>query len=281
MNRQNRTYEWLSAHLFYSGTARQFLCSAIRPVIDKVSHALHPESPYFFIRYAEEGLHIRLRLHVRIDELLAVRTALETIINGTGTVIKYVPYVPETKRYGNELTLPLAEGLFHASAVCSLEYITTCTEWDVQTALAVACKINVAFFHALNEPPKVNSHICNRFIDAWLSHLGEKNATSGQLKEHMLQLYNKQAYGLQQMTTALWKQLQSGQAAPVLQTYMNRCRPLLEAYRKAHLPVEKWRYAMRSLLHMTHNRLGISNREEAWSLFIVEKCLHHLYEQPI
>lgn len=279
MNQTAIMHEWLSAHLFYTGNTEHVLCNIVQPFIKQITPLLHPASPWFFIRYAEEGLHIRLRLHVNRQALLFIKTAMEADFNETGIVIKYIPYEPETKRYGNNKTMPLAEQLFHASAVCTIAHITTLPQWDVQTALTVACKMNIAFLHSLNEELPAGRKICHQFVDAWLTALVTSHATAEQLKGHMLLLYNKQAGYLQEMATTLWNQLQTRQAPPLLQNYANTCRPLLEAYKQANLLPEQFGYAIRSLLHMTHNRLGVSNKEEAWCLFIIEKCLQYLYEQ--
>jgi thiopeptide-type bacteriocin biosynthesis protein len=279
MNNTSITYEWLSAHLFYTGNAEDVLANIVNPFVKQVTPLLHPASPWFFIRYAEEGLHIRLRLHVNRKALVSIKTALEADISGTGIVLKYIPYEPELKRYGNHVTMPIAEALFHASATCSLEYMAIQPEWGVQTALTVVCKMNIAFFYALNEQLPVSTKICRQFVDAWLTRLVTDHVTAEQLKGHMLMLYNKQAGHLQEMAAKLWRQLQNGQAPPLLQTYANTCRPLMNAYRQAGLSAEQLGYAVRSFLHMNHNRLGVSNKEEAWCLFIIEKCLQYLYEQ--
>jgi thiopeptide-type bacteriocin biosynthesis protein len=279
MNHTSITYEWLSAHLFYTGNAEHVLTNIVNPFVKQVNPVLHPASPWFFIRYAEDGLHIRLRLHVNRQALVSIKTALEADLIGTGVVLKYIPYEPEVKRYGNHVTMPLAEALFHASANCSLEYLAVQPEWDVQTALTVACKMNLAFLYALNSALPVITKICRRFVDAWLTRLVTDHAAAEQLKGHMLMLYNKQANHLQEMAVKLWTQLQNGQAPALLQTYSNTCQPLLNAYRQAGLLPEQLGYAIRSFLHMNHNRLGVSNKEEAWCMFIIEKCLQYLYEQ--
>lgn len=281
MNHTFITYEWLSAHLFYTGNAQHVLGNIVNPFVKQFISLLHPASPWFYIRYAEQGLHIRLRLHVNRKALASIKTALEADVSGTGIVLKYIPYEPEVNRYGNDVTMPLAEALFHASATCSLEYMAIQPEWDVQTVLTVACKMNIAFFYALNGELPAIRKICQQFVDAWLTKIVPDHAAAEQLKGHMLVLYNKQAVHLQEMAASLWRQLQNGEAPPLLQTYSNTCRPLLRAYKQAGLSPEQLGYAIRSLLHMNHNRLGVSNKEEAWCLFIIEKCLQYLYEQAV
>ncbi|HEY8897251.1 MAG TPA: thiopeptide-type bacteriocin biosynthesis protein [Niastella sp.] len=274
-------YEWLSLHLFYTGSAEKILCTIIQPFLKRVQPLLHPDCAYFFIRYAEDGLHIRLRLHTRINQLQVVKTMLEADLYDSGITMKPVPYVQEIQRYGNPFTIQIAESLFHASAVCSLECMAAADTSDVQAALLAACQMNLSFLYALNEDPKTVKQICTRFVQAWLHNLAAApdNPSFEKLNNYLFILYNRQAHVLQPMALTLWRRLQEAQAPSALQTYANACRPLLQQYKNTALTEEAFHYALRSLLHMTHNRLGLPNKEEAWCVFITEQCLQYIYEQ--
>lgn len=281
MQLSGQQYEWLSVHLFYTETAENVLIRFVRPFLKQVAPLLHPACPYFFIRYAEEGLHIRLRLYTSSSQLHVVKTMLETNLCHSGITIKPVPYVQETKRYGNQYTLPIAERLFHTSSLCSLQYIATTQSWNVHTALLAACQMNISFFYALNENGNTIKKICTRFVQAWIANLAEVSAHASfeKLNHHLHTLYSKQAHVLQPMALSLWRQLQTAQAPVALQAYSDTCRPLLQQYKSTGLTEEAFHYSLRSLLHMTHNRLGLPNKEEAWCVFITEQCLQFIYEQ--
>lgn len=177
--------------------------------------------------------------------------------------------------------MPIAERLFHASSLCSLQYIATWQSWNLQAALLAACQINISFFYALNEDRNTVKKICTRFVQAWLNNLAEapENPSFEKLNNYLFTLYNRQAQVLQPMALTLWRQLQAAEAPVALQAYANACRPLLEHYKNAALTEDAFHYALRSLLHMTHNRLGLPNKEEAWCVFITEQCLQYIYEQ--
>lgn len=274
-------YEWLSVHLFYTGTAENVLKTVVQPFLKQVAPLLHPACPYFFIRYAEDGLHIRLRLQTISSQLQVMKTMLEADLCHSDITIKPTPYVQETKRYGNEYTLPIAEALFHASSLCSLQYIASWESWNLHSALLVACQMNICFFYALNENRNTITKISTRFVQAWLANLADASAHSSfeNLNNYLHTLYNRQAHVLQPMAFTLWRQLQATQAPVALQAYSNACRPLLEQFKNAALTEDAFHYALRSLLHMTHNRLGLPNKEEAWCVFITERCLQYIYEQ--
>lgn len=59
----NDKHIWVSAYLFYNGSANKFLIECIRPFIIKMQQE-KDLLKYFFIRYNEGGSHIRLRLLV-------------------------------------------------------------------------------------------------------------------------------------------------------------------------------------------------------------------------
>lgn len=280
MQQPGTTYEWLSAHLFYTGSAEKLLCNIVQPFLKQIELLLHSTCPYFFIRYAEEGLHLRLRLQIKSHFLQTVKTMLEADLSDSGITIKYVPYVPEINRYGNQHTLAIAESLFHASAACSIVYLTTGQPWDTAAALLAACQMHLCFFHALQADSKMTQKICTHFVQAWLTNLkAPDNPSFEKLNEHLFILYNRQAHLLQQMALTLWRQLQTEKAPTPLQNYSNTCRPLLGQYKNAGLTEDSFHYALRSLLHMTNNRLGLPNKEEAWCVFITEQCLQYIYEQ--
>ncbi|WP_165423825.1 thiopeptide-type bacteriocin biosynthesis protein [Ktedonosporobacter rubrisoli] len=53
--------EWISIHIFYYGDLNSLLVSCVQPLIESLREQSLIER-YFFIRYWQEGLHIRLRL---------------------------------------------------------------------------------------------------------------------------------------------------------------------------------------------------------------------------
>jgi thiopeptide-type bacteriocin biosynthesis protein len=268
-------YDWLSAHIFYKGGADELLCRVVQPFINQVLPLLHVRSPWFYIRYVAGGPHIRLRLHTNKNHLVRLKEQLE---HATTNVV-YVPYEREIKRYGNQTTIALAEEQFFSSSACSLSFISATPYWNTQTALGIAWQMHIAFFHALDSDVFTIRTICGAFIASWIPVLtNNHDAAFQQITDHMHMLYNRQAISLQTCAAALWQSLDTRQAPAPLQAYADRSRSLLQQYREAGLDDEQLRYAIRSLLHMTHNRLGISNREEAWCIFITDRCIKYIYE---
>jgi thiopeptide-type bacteriocin biosynthesis protein len=288
-------YEWLSAHLFYNSTANWWLTQFIQPFIKDVQYLLHPSAPYFFIRYNEGGPHIRLRMQVTANEMPALKEILVEQIKRfliqhpvdisnrllqKGAVLQYIPYLRETNRYGHTGTITLAERQFYLSAHHCLYAMEAQPTWDAATALTVAFQMHIAFFHALAEDGHVVTNICEQFITAWLNVIsGKKENTSlPALLDHMDVLYTRQSGQLTSCAMQLWIALDAGRAPGALQRFSDEHRSLLQEYKQAGLSHQQLQYAIRSLLHMTHNRLGIINKEEPWCIYITHRSLQYIYE---
>jgi thiopeptide-type bacteriocin biosynthesis protein len=280
MHKSDTKYEWLSAHIYYEGSAEHLLCQVIQPFVNLVQPLLHSTCPYFFIRYGEGGPHMRLRLHTIHNYIPLLKEALEASISCSNYTVNYIPYVPEIKRYGNGFTIALAETLFHASSSCSLQLIASMAHWDLQMALPAAWQMHIVFFHALNEDVQRISLICRQFVETWMAALlkNKKEISFEQVKSHMHGLYDRQAITLQKAAATLWQLLENREAPAPLQAYADACRIMLQQYKLAGLEEVQFNYAIRSLLHMTNNRLGIPNKEEPWCLFITGRSIQQLYE---
>lgn len=279
-------YTWLSAHIFYTGSAEEWLCGFIKPFIEKLEPQLHPLVPYFFIRYGEGGAHIRFRLQTPATHFPAVKMMLEqdwyqqNVLMQNSYKLEFIPYLPEISRYGNEATIMLAERQFFLSSGYCLDSMLSQSRWHTSAALAVAFQMHVAFFYALDADIFTVQKICEQFIEAWLGvlTLNMKNASLASLLEHMNELYGKQSASLNRNAQALWQSLEAGSAPVNLQKFALENRSVLNKYTKAGITDPQFYFAIRSLLHMTHNRLGISNKEEPWCIYIIYRCLQYVYE---
>lgn len=292
-------YTWLSAHIFYSGSAEEWLHGFIKPFIEKIEGQLHPSAPFFYIRYGEGGPHIRLRLQLATAHLPAIKVMLEHNLSAFSVSdpirnasdkrpgllqhsykLEFIPYLPETSRYGNEDTIVLAERHFFLSSRYCLQSIFSQPEWHVSAALATAFQMHIAFFYALQADISTVKKICEQFIQAWLGTLTSnmKSVSLPSLLEHMNELFGKQSVSLNTNAKALWQSLEAGCAPLNLQQFAGENLSLLKSYREAGIADDQFYFAIRSLLHMTHNRLGISNKEEPWCIYIIHRCLQHVYE---
>jgi thiopeptide-type bacteriocin biosynthesis protein len=273
-------YTWLSAHLFFTGNLQGLLNTLVTPLLQRNGYSA------FFIRYWEGGPHIRLRLRIREDEIPAVKALLQADAdqffkehnNGS---LQYVPYQPEIQRYGNAQSITLAEEQFIASSAYVLHHIQQAPSWDDSVALLHALRLNLALLFALQEGEEFTLQTCDTFIRSWLPRLydpsASKHAQEQYYRSQMQSRFDTHAAALTAATTYLWENMERGVAEEALQTFVIQHLAIFRQYRNYHFQPDRYAGIIGSFLHMGHNRLGISNLDEAYIMFFTLKCLEHIY----
>lgn len=283
---------WLSVHFFHGGDHDRLLQLLVTPVVQQAG------CPYFFIRYWEGGPHIRLRLYVADERQTEIKRLLEDQARAYFAAYpssrqdgaypsqrllpndswQYIPYVPEIERYGNVYTMPLAEQQFHLSSACVLQSL------NPAGALMQAIRLNLALLQALQLTPLHTLQVCRRFIAAWLPRLFLPEQDRQQQHDHYLQRMHEKflAYApvLAPAAAELWQGMEQGNAPPALQTFTEGNRDVFAQYRQLGFGDEQLADVAGSFLHMGHNRLGVSNLDEAYIMYFTCKCLEHIYGIP-
>jgi thiopeptide-type bacteriocin biosynthesis protein len=284
--------QWLSVHLFHAGDADRLLRLLVTPVVQQAGY------PYFFIRYWEGGPHIRLRLWVDDKQELHARRLLENAAQSYFSAYpshrredawpsqqllpndswQYIPYVPETARYGNVYTMPLAERQFGLSSAFVLQELPHIAP---STVLTYAIRLNLALLYALAATPEQTLNTCQRFIEGWLPRLYHPQHDRQQQRSWYLQRmeerYAAYAPALTPAAADIWNRLTQGDAPPALQTFADGNRSLFVQYRQHGFHNGQLGNIAGSFLHMGHNRLGVSNHDEAYIMYFTRKCLEHIY----
>lgn len=286
---------WLSVHLFHAGDHGRLLQLLVSPVVRQAG------CPYFFIRYGEGGPHIRLRLYVKNNRMAEVKQLLEATAKAYFEAYpscrqddaypseqllpndswQYLPYVPEISRYGNAQTMPLAEQHFHLSSVYVLGEIN---QINPSTALMHAIRLNLALLQALLLTPAITLDVCHRFIQGWLPRLYLPEHDRQQQETYYLQRMHEKfvvyAPALKNIAVNLWQGIAQGNAPPALQTFAEGNSHVFAQYRQLGFHDAQLAAVTGSLLHMGHNRLGVSNLDEAYIMYFTRKCLEHIYGIP-
>lgn len=269
--------KWLSAYIFSTTGLNMVLSEQVTPFLQAADRYLQTPSPYFFIRYGEGGPHIRLRLKILEDDETMVRRIL-----GEFAAAQYVPYKPEIERYGNAATITLAEQQFHLCSDYVLSLITQ-QRWDSSGVLVQGIQMDMALLYALPVAPGETINSCNQFIRSWLPRLYDRTKDRQDQEKYYLALLEEKfalyAPVILPLAMTFWLTLQEGQATTPLLQYAGRHIPLMQYYQQQISDPLKMRGIICSLLHMQHNRLGISNADEAYVVFFTMKCMEHIYEQ--
>lgn len=275
---------WLSAHIYYSGNPQLLLNHLVSPFLRDTGYKA------FFIRYWENGPHIRLRIQVKATEEPGLKTLLTERCDSFFTqypalyrsdALQYIPYQPELQRYGNAQSMPLAEQQFVASSAYVLEHISDTPAWDDSVALLHAIRLNMALLFAIQEEPEFSLQCCSNFIRAWLPRLFDANREAKVQERHYTALmqsrFDTNAAALTAATANLWENMKQGTAEPALQRFIDSNSEIFSRYRLLGFDTTKYCNIIGSFMHMGHNRLGVSNLDEAYIMFFTLKCMEHIY----
>lgn len=156
---------WASYHIHFNGSLDSLLSESVRPIVDEIT-TNKIASQFFFIRYWEDGPHIRLRLkgrpylvNERARKVIEARCRsylqktndkghLNVASSALGQLklkVKNVLYEPETARYGGLKALEICEKHFEHSSVRVLEAISRGEKWGYSDALITAIKMHLVF----------------------------------------------------------------------------------------------------------------------------------------
>lgn len=287
---------WLSAHIFWLGPLDELLVQLVLPLAAQ-SIQQQLATVFFFIRYAEGGLHIRLRLrlvaetgrprlkaHVRRHVRAFAergRPGCTAYVPIAGPTVRFVPYRPETERYGNAETMPVAETFFAASSRTVLHWLQAQGPQAAAQRLTTALALHVSFAAACLDRPTAVTWL-RQFADDWLPHDPATQLTRTAEKDYWWALF-AQRYQACQATLApavaqLWQQARYGTPdAPQWDAETAAAARQLHARYVQLLPSEAQRLPIyASLLHLTNNRLGIANHDEAFLAYLLATALDSL-----
>jgi thiopeptide-type bacteriocin biosynthesis protein len=266
---------WHSIHFQPVETHDIFLVRAYRPFLEQ--HVWPTAGTRaFFVRYADEaGPHLRLRFRAEAEWLTEVlHPNFETHFAERGTW-REVPYTPETERYGGEAVLPWAEEYFHVSTRVVLDRLRR-DRYTYGDALFDALQMHVTtFFAAWMERPEAAAYctqLCEGAINAYFE------PTEGLTADELLAAVRtdfeaaaaRQIESLRVSLQDTWEALRQQHhdaAQPEWLRWIRGNQLILKELRPQLTQV------LPSLLHLTNNRLGIQNHDEAYLWYLLSRAL--------
>lgn len=285
-----KEYTWLSAHIYYSGDADHLLKELILPYLNELRIHLKTNFDFFFIRYHEDGFHIRLRIRILSTEVTGSTHLLENNIKHLqqhkklateSLTVKYNTYQTEIERYGGEPLISWAEKQFNASSAMALTSIAERKIMDSSYRYIVAIKMHLAMFYAMELDKREASQLCMLFITQWLPRLYNNKNPPPQEYAFFINLFKKTALQYQPILSAVIpeykKSLITRPVKASVKSYIAKNKMVIRAYEKSGIERQKLLSILASFMHMTNNRVGVSNRDEAFIVFLVKYCLNYFY----
>jgi len=270
---------WETYYLYHEGHADQVLKEIVHPAIDEVQYKLKKTVKFFFIRYFENGYHIRLRLLLSSEESPLFRSILTHYISDSGIkiILKEAQYIPETERYGNSDTIAYAENQFYASSCLVLNQLTGSIPLTVSERYSIALNTHLAFFKGMGLSSEYSLQLCDKFVESWLPIPASFDANEKkQYKESLLSVFQRQfdlyKDSLYKNAINFWNLADTSRNPFTLQ-FIETNREVNKKYTDSYLPTEAIDEALLGFIHMTNNRIGIINSEESYLLFLVRQTI--------
>ena len=272
---------WLSTYLVYEEPWRDLLREGVKPFVAQ-AEADGFIDRFFFVRYYERGPHIRLRLRVTVDET-TVRELLDRhfgvymqtrpspapatdIANRFPlNTLQYVPYEPEVDRYGGPELIAIAEQQFDASSRAALALLDEEATYD--GTLSAAMWMHLTFVLAAS----MTREEAATFFDAAIRSFSHWHSVPlGDLVRTFANRFAPQRETIGAHVRGLWDTLQGEHDVAWLREWQDAMGPVHDAVRaRATNPLP----ILLSYVHMTNNRLGVRNPDEAWLAFLLSRSL--------
>jgi len=221
--------------------------------------------------------------------------------------IYFTEYEPEFERYGGELGMDITEEYFHDSSETVIRILCSEKNWDYGKALGKAIQMNLSFCYISGLSIKQISELFDNFCRGWiLSSIGNYfNIASGEnineYRSKMLDVfkerYNRQKESYINVHQSLIESIQnkaefeddwfndwlskSGTISDKINNllYSNSLsipENILEYSRLKGSRQYELFHLFISYIHMTHNKLGIENKDEAYIAYIVKESLNQI-----
>ena len=268
----------LSFHFFYHQQPDILLVQLYRLIhyLEKQQELHH----YFFIRYAEGGPHLRVRLFVDVNHTSKVRSLVMLLADRASLVkqVEIVDYQPEVDRYGGLEHIGYAPYIFHISSETIFAYLADKKFYRIPNRLHIAFGLHYLFLKAMNCAPEEITSVLQDFIKQWLPMIYRKPLSKDETDN--LYMSFKKSFLPQQ---AIFKQVLrhlidqaevSNFNDAVLTSYYIQTKCYAAHYQK--LSTEKRSTIFNSFMHMTNNRLGIPNMEEAFVAYLLLQTLQSI-----
>nr|WP_164976781.1 thiopeptide-type bacteriocin biosynthesis protein [Chryseobacterium sp. CH21] len=278
--------------MYHKGNADEILKEIVHPAVENIQYSLKKTVKFFFIRYFENGYHIRLRLLLSSKESPLFISLLTHCISDyefshdTKIVLKKDQYIPETERYGNSETIMYAEDQFYASSRFVLHQLTENTSLTASERYSFAMNTHLAFFKGMKLSQEYTLQLCDEFVESWLpipasSDSHEQDENKKNLFAVFQQQFDLYKDSLYQNAINFWN-LPDTSKDPFTLQFMETNREVSQKYIDSNLPAEAVTEALLSFIHMTNNRIGIVNAEESYLLFLVRQTINLIknYEHP-
>jgi thiopeptide-type bacteriocin biosynthesis protein len=270
---------WLSAHLFLpspdAAAADRVILELVAPLVEGAM-AARLLRRFFFIRYADGGAHLRLRLLGPRERLEPrIGPALERWAETRQIErLRWVPYEPEVARYGGPAGVRLAERLFFVSSQAAIALLRRSARQDRDALVGRALLAMQVLLFTLGGSRRLAAELARGY------HAGAAGGPPSRWlpADRFEQSFARQAATLTAYVEKTWHLLALGlPLTPELDRYRADLAPFAPRLRRLFDRGALFRGTpavagfedclaslLPSYLHLMNNRLGIGLAEETY-----------------
>jgi thiopeptide-type bacteriocin biosynthesis protein len=261
---------WLSFHFSPLESPDVFLTRAVYPFVEQ--HIWQKAGQrFFFVHHPNDTDHPQVRLRFKGD-LTQIRTAFLTHFEGRGKW-EEAPYEPEITRYGGTEGMILAEEHFHISSRVVLDRLRQ-PNYTYMDKLQDVLRLHTMTLAAAGLSAPEAADYFDRLCEAWIPAFF-RPSDGIQLSTHELiadvkadfeAILAPQFDQIYEQIRALWVSLVDNQHDLTQPEWLRWFRGNEIVMKSLDLDHGS---ALAGLIHMTNNRLGINNADEAYLLYVL------------
>jgi len=221
--------------------------------------------------------------------------------------LQFIPYEPEVERYGGPVGILISEKQFEVSSRAVLSIIKESNNWDYDRALGAAIQLHLSFAFSLGMDLTETTQFYSHIFKIWFSHAygAEPNISAEESKKSQdlaLKAFDENFSRQKSILIPYHEKLLNAfeDNTEFEQAWLNSWlqemtivgNELRDAQKKRQLIIPDWFNPspeinvpeanqklwpiLESYVHMTNNRLGILNRDEAYLGYLIKRSLEHL-----
>lgn len=268
---------WISRHFYPLEMPDVFLVRALKPFLETYVWSQKGRRA-FFVRMddAKGRAELRVRIKGEPDWLAeTLEPAIEGWFAGRGECQTAV-YEPEVERCGGETGLAWAEEYFHLSSRVALERMSR-VPFLYLDAMTDALRMNLSAAFAAGLDRRQTAGYFRRLRDQWIELFFGPGAQSDNpaWKQEILEAFDeacsRQKEDLMALLDGIWYDLEKNKTDPKQPEWLRWLRGNQLILPEMDKPLlEK---SLPSLLHLNHNRLGVSNQDEVYLAHVLHRAL--------
>ena len=280
--------KWISVYIFHQTSFEKIINELIKLIIEDLELNGFI-SKYFFIRYWENGSHLRLRILPKNG--LYAETINEKIIQLTNNYfekqnnemsyrLEFSEYIRELDRYGGIENIENAEKIFDLSSRIVINMIEEkYLSWEYSLAISNAIKINLLFAKCFfSYDRKLIIDFFKKIYSNWLYYSIKLDGDIIEEEVKKINLYYEKSYQKQKFSIKILVNSIFNFHFEIKNkvSWDYECEMILKNNFFSIETFEKKYILYDSLIHMNNNRLGIHNRDESFIAYLIFNCLEDL-----